>query len=66
MARTLLLCGSYSKGAPSGISLLAFESDSGALSHLRELPGAMQSIANAIATGAVAGASVAADALARP
>lgn len=38
----------------------------GDTAHLRELPGAMQSIANAIATGAVAGASVAADALAHP
>lgn len=38
----------------------------GDTAHLRELPGAMQSIANAIAAGAVAGAAVAADALAHP
>lgn len=38
----------------------------GDTAHVRELPGAMQSIANAIATGAAAGATVAADALAHP
>lgn len=36
----------------------------GDTAHVRELPGPMQSIANAIAAGAVAGAAVAADALA--
>lgn len=38
----------------------------GDTAHVRELPGPMQSIANAIAAGAVAGAAVAADALAHP
>ncbi len=38
----------------------------GDTAHVRELPGAMQSIANAIAAGAVAGVAVAADALAHP
>ena len=38
----------------------------GDTAHVRELPGPMQSIANAIAAGAVAGAAVAADASAHP